>query len=180
MKNKKILYISATVIVLVATLLVSIRYYDSYNASKASASSLSTNQQNSLDLINHYRKSKGLKELVWNDQLAQAAALKIEDEQVYNYFDHVSPEGKKAWDFISQSGYEYRFAGENLAIDFSDLNDAFDAWTKSPTHLENIISDKYDDFGFASREALINGKKTVLMVQMFGSELSIYDRILYK
>lgn len=142
------------------------------------ASDLTDEQSNALFDVNTYRKENGLEELKWNSKLSKAAMLKLLDEEEKGYFDHVSPEGKKAWDFIKITGYEYNFAGENLAIGFKEEHEAFDAWTNSQTHRDNIVSKNYTDFGFASLRANINGVNKVLMVQIFGSQITILDRIL--
>lgn len=142
-----------------------------------SANNLSLEQSNALQEVNEYRKENGLGELKWNIKLSEAASLKLKDEDNNNYFDHVSPNGQKAWDFITQSGYEYRYAGENLAMGYENEKAAFDAWLKSESHLENIVFEKYNDFGFASLKADIGGEEVLLMVQLFGSEDTIVDRI---
>ena len=63
-----------------------------------------------------------------------------------NYWAHFAPDGSTSpWDFIHQSGYNYIFAGENLAKGFTDANSVVAAWMNSPSHRENILSNKYKD-----------------------------------
>ncbi len=143
-----------------------------------SANNLSLEQSNALQEVNEYRKENRLSELKWNSKLSEAAVLKLQDEDAGDYFDHVSPNGQKAWDFIAQCGYEYRYAGENLAMGYENEKAAFDAWLKSESHLENIVFEEYNDFGFASLKADIGGEEALLMVQIFGSQITILDRIL--
>lgn len=127
--------------------------------------------------VNLLRTEKGLSDLNWNSELAQAASDKAKDIVGQNYFDHVSPTGKKAWDFILQDGYEYKYAGENLAIDFNDIKEATLAWEESPSHYANIISPNYSDFGFAQLDGVIQGKETTVYVEIFGAKLSKYERV---
>jgi hypothetical protein len=72
------------------------------------------------------------------------------------------------WYWITQTGYEYLYAGENLAKDFITAQSAVDAWMASSTHKSNIISPYYKDMGIAVVEGKLQGKPTVLVVQIFG------------
>jgi len=143
-----------------------------------SAVAVSYADSKALNLVNEYRVQNGLSSLRWNDQLSAAAYLKAQDMVQNNYFEHVSPNGKTAWNFIDKSGYEYMKAGENLAIDFNSLDDTYKAWENSPSHRENLLSDNYTDFGFASTDGVIDGQKTTISVQIFASQMPIYDRVL--
>lgn len=168
-------YLAAALPVIFA---LSFLLFSTMKNNSAAASDLDYEQSKALFEVNDYRKENGLKELKWDDRLSRAAMLKLQDEDMEDYFDHVSPDGKRAWDFIKITGYKYRFAGENLAIDFEDEPAAFDAWEKSQSHKDNILSENYDDFGFASLKANIDGVDRVLMVQIFGSKGTVFDRIL--
>lgn len=145
---------------------------------KSVASTLSNDSQKALELVNETRVKNGLNELNWDEKLSSAASAKAADIVEKNYFDHVSPDGKKAWDFVLESGYNYRFAGENLAIDFTNVSDAEIAWEKSPSHLKNILSENFDEFGFAEIEGVVNGQNSQVYVQIFGNDNTIYERIL--
>jgi len=147
------------------------------NQNKTSASYVSSSGSLALNLVNELRVKNGRNVLVWNDLLAKAAEDKAEDIFAGGYFDHTSPTGKKGWDFIISEGYSYKFAGENLAADFDNVEQAMDAWVKSPSHLKNILSDKYSDFGFAQKSGVLDGKKTTVYVQLFGSKESMYDSV---
>jgi uncharacterized protein YkwD len=142
-----------------------------------SASSVSGSDK-SLLLVNELRKSKKLAPLTWNDKLAKAAQDKAVDMDRVDYFDHQSPEGRNAWDFVASEGYSYKKAGENLAINFSSVDDAMIAWEKSPSHLENMLSPTYTEFGYAKLKVNIEGYPTSVYVQIFGTPESVYDRAL--
>jgi hypothetical protein len=43
-----------------------------------------------------------------------------------------------------------------------------DAWMKSPTHRDNIVSKNYEDIGVAVAVGKINGQETTIVVQLFG------------
>lgn len=147
---------------------------------RASADSkpMSVDERQSILLINNTRKERNLNPLSWNEQLASAAQEKANDMLERGYFDHASPSGEMVWKTIEKDGYKYSTAGENLAIDYENVNKAYDAWIKSPSHLDNIISSKYTDFGFAVVEGLYEGKDTKFFVQIFASPEPIYERVL--
>ena len=67
------------------------------------------------------------------------------------------------------AGYNYVYAGENLAKDFGNTSRLMDAWMASPTHRENIVSSKYSEIGLAVVPGTLQGQETVLVVQFFGA-----------
>ena len=123
-------------------------------------------------LTNQQRASQGLTALKMDAQLSAAAAQKASDMFAKNYWAHISPTGTQPWYFITNSGYSYRYAGENLARDFADPNSVVNAWMNSPTHRENVMSNRYSDIGIAVIDGNLDGKDTTLVVQMFGTRLS--------
>lgn len=122
-----------------------------------------------LTYVNQARADNGLSPLVMNEVLSSAALNKGKDMFSKNYWAHFAPDGTSPWYFIKNSGYEYSYAGENLAKGFTNSKDVVDAWMASPTHRENILSANYRDMGFAIIEGNLQGEDTVLVVQMFGS-----------
>lgn len=122
-----------------------------------------------LAAVNAKRQAAGLGLLRFDTQLSEAAARKAADMFAKNYWSHNSPVGSTPWEFITQSGYAYTVAGENLAKNFSDSQGVVDAWMGSPTHRDNILKASYRDVGFAVVNGTLNGEETTLVVQMFGS-----------
>lgn len=104
-----------------------------------------------------------------NDKLSYAASLKANDMFANDYWAHNSPSGKTPWVFIKDSGYTYVYAGENLARGFSSADEVVEAWMASSTHRGNLLSQDYEDIGFAVKKGKLKGEETVLIVQMFGS-----------
>ncbi len=123
-------------------------------------------------LTNIERQNNGLPPVVFDAKLSAAAARKAADMFARDYWAHVSPIGTQPWFFVSESGYEYRYAGENLARDFSDPNSVVGAWMNSPSHKENLLSEKYHDIGVAVVDGNLGGQETTLVVQMFGTKLA--------
>jgi len=174
LKNKKLLALA-----LYATISLSlVGVYSFKTVNKIYASNISNNESIALSETNKIRKENGLTPLLWNSKLSAAAQDKARDMVESNYFDHTSPSGKKAWNFVLDEKYEYKTAGENLAISFDNVKDATNAWEESATHYANIVSPKYTDFGFAEYNGVIDGTNTTVYVQIFGSQMSVYEQAL--
>ena len=129
-------------------------------------------------LTNLERKSQGLSEVRLDSNLSAAAAQKAADMVARDYWAHVSPVGTQPWYFVSNSGYAYKYAGENLARDFADPDSVVKAWMNSPTHRENLLSSRYQDIGVAVIDGKLGGRETTLVVQMFGTKLNATGSIL--
>ncbi len=123
-------------------------------------------------LTNQERRKNGLPELSYNEKLSQAAAKKAEDMFAKNYWAHYAPDGVTPWDFILKAGYQYEYAGENLAKNFLFSDGVVNAWMNSPTHKANILRKDYTEVGFAVVNGILNGEPTTLVVQMFGKPMS--------
>ncbi len=124
---------------------------------------------NIIRLTNQQRTAAGLNSLSSNAKLAAAAQAKANNMLQNQYWDHYGPNGETPWMFISQAGYVYVYAGENLAKGFKTAEGVHEAWMASPTHKDNIMSRNYKEIGVAVVEGSLLGKETVLVVQMFGN-----------
>ena len=120
-------------------------------------------------LTNEKRQQIGLGSLSINHQLSQAAQAKGTHMLANDYWAHVAPDGTQPWAFFIDVGYQYKYAGENLARDFSNPESAVEAWMASPTHKDNMLSGKYTEIGVAVVEGDLNGVETTIIVQLFGS-----------
>lgn len=124
-----------------------------------------------IKLVNNARKSSNVAVLKKNDILQKAAEQKAQDMIENNYFAHISPQGKSPWDWINENKYGYRYAGENLAINFTNADDQQKAWMNSPTHRKNILNENYDETGVAVKQGIIDGQRAIVVVQMFGKQM---------
>lgn len=122
-----------------------------------------------VDLANGDRGANSIGGLAWSPVLAVAAQAKAEDMAAKGYFAHVSPDGKNSWHWFSQAGYTFIYAGENLAVDFSDSADVERAWMNSPTHRANILDGHFTEIGIATAQGSFQGRSTTFVVQMFGT-----------
>ena len=132
--------------------------------------SVDISAQKLLLLTNKQRQENNLSPLTLNSKLSLAAAKKAEDMFKQNYWAHNSPDGKTPWVFIRGSGYNYIYAGENLARGFDTADDVVSAWMASSRHRENILSENFKEIGFAVQKGKLDGEETVLVVEEFGNE----------
>lgn len=130
-------------------------------------------QRRLIELTNAERAKSGLAPVSENSTLNQAAYAKAKNMFEENYWAHFAPSGKTPWDFILSSGYKFKFAGENLAKNFSTSEEVVTAWMNSPSHKENLLSSKYKEIGIAVVDGVLDGQQTTLVVQMFGSSSSM-------
>jgi cysteine-rich secretory family protein len=122
-----------------------------------------------LQYTNLEREANGLAPLTLNPDLTKAAQMKANDMFAKDYWAHVSPDGTTPWVWIRKSGYNYLYAGENLARGFDSSSDVVTAWMNSPEHRANLLSPNYTDIGFAVQTGSLTGTDTTLVVQEFGS-----------
>jgi uncharacterized protein YkwD len=167
----RILHASGFLLILVTILILSFfaRYFKTERPDILGIS-YSISEGELLSLVNKERQDRGLPHLTLNTQLSDASRRKASDMFQKNYWAHFAPDGSTSpWAFIKSSGYNYTFAGENLAKGFSDSASIVSAWMSSPTHRDNILSPRYNDVGFAIIEGSLTGEETVLVVEMFGA-----------
>lgn len=121
------------------------------------------------DLTNTDRGVNNVSDLTVSPALVAIAQTKANDMAQKGYFAHVSPEGKNPWYWFAQGGYKFVYAGENLAVDFSDSADVERAWMNSPTHRANILNNHFTQIGIATAVGTFEGHQTTFVVQEFGT-----------
>lgn len=121
-----------------------------------------------VDITNENRIENGKGTLVMNPILARAAQAKADDMATKSYFAHTSPEGVTPWHWFDQAGYVFSYAGENLAVNFSDSVDVSKEWMNSPGHRANILNEHFTEIGIATSQGVYNGEPTTFVVQLFG------------
>lgn len=126
-------------------------------------------QKKVIELTNIEREKIGLPPVTESSFLDTAAVAKAANMFEENYWAHFAPSGKTPWDFMQRAGYKFSYAGENLAKNFYTSEEVVAAWMASPSHKENIVNSKYREIGIAVVDGTLNGQKTTLVVQMFGT-----------
>lgn len=122
-------------------------------------------------LTNEERGREHLASLVENPLLTHAAELKAQDMATKSYFAHTSPEGKTPWYWFDQVGYKYTYAGENLAVNFSDSERVTEAWMHSPTHQANIVGKSFTEMGTGVATGTYKGRESIFVAQVYGKPL---------
>lgn len=120
------------------------------------------------DLTNQDRLASNVSKLTWNSNLEQAAKLKAEDMIKNAYFAHTSPSGVTPWHWLKVADYNFIYAGENLAVDFTESANVQKAWLNSPKHRENILNSNFTEIGIATADGFFEGKNTTFVVEFFG------------
>ncbi len=134
-----------------------------------SSQSLAIGNQAIINGTNAERRANGLTSLAWNSALTKSAELKAQDMCAVGYWAHTAPSGATGWTFMTQAGYRYRTAGENLAKDFTSDAGVVSGWMASPGHRANILNGEYADIGVAAVTCAFQGAETTIVVAHYGA-----------
>lgn len=108
-------------------------------------------ESQSTSLVNQARSSEGLSPELSQDQLiAEIAREHSTAMRDKGFFAHVDPDGNRLRDRLRAAGVSFRSAGENLAqVDGASdpAGQAHRMLMGSPSHRENILSEKYEVIG---------------------------------
>jgi uncharacterized protein YkwD len=110
--------------------------------------------------LNFERAAKKLPPLRHDDRLAVAAADRIRDMEDQGYWAHVGPDGNSPFRWLKPHGYNFWFAGENLASGFETAEVMVEGWMESKGHRDNILSPMYADCGIAILEGSTTRRAT--------------------
>lgn len=128
-----------------------------------------------VSLTNKVRTENRLSILTSNPKLTEAAQKKADDIFKNDYWAHVSPAGVTPWYWIKNTGYKYSSAGENLANGFKNSSDVINAWMRSPTHKQNLMSKSFCQTGVAVANGQLKGKQTTVVVQMMACPKTTFN-----
>jgi uncharacterized protein YkwD len=101
------------------------------------------------DIINQYRKDKGLKPLKINSELSEAAKAHSRDLAKWDRISHYGSDGSNPWDRVKRTGYRARLAAENVGTGQVDFNEVMRGWKESPGHNKNLLLGDATDMGIA-------------------------------
>jgi uncharacterized protein YkwD len=110
-----------------------------------------------LALVNKERTSRGLKELIFSDNLRDVGRSHCEDMFKRGYFSHYTPEGLSPFDRINQAGIAYADAGENIALS-PNTDIAMQGLMNSPGHKANILFTGFGKVGIGVIDGGIYGE----------------------
>ncbi|KXK26235.1 MAG: Cysteine-rich secretory protein family protein [candidate division WS6 bacterium OLB20] len=126
------------------------------------------------ELHNQERERLGLQPLRINTALIDSANAKAEVMLENDCWSHYCPEGTSPWVFFDGAGYNYIFAGENLAEGFRENGTVMTAWMNSPTHRANVVKPEFNEIGIGFATGYFQGvpNNTVVVVH-FGSRSNV-------
>lgn len=124
-----------------------------------------------LSSTNTERSKNSASNLTLNGQLSAAAQAKANDMSARNYWSHNTPDGNPPWVFITNAGYSYSRAGENLAYGFATSADTITGWMNSPSHRDNLLNKDYSEvgFGFTNAPNYNNNGQETIVVAMYAT-----------
>lgn len=110
-------------------------------------STVTSNVQQVIKLVNSERAKAGLKALTENWELSRTAQFKAQDMHDNHYFDHTSPTYGDPFTMIKNFGISYKSAGENIAQGQQSPSEVMNAWMNSSGHRANILNPNYNQIG---------------------------------
>ena len=119
--------------------------------------------------MNDYRAQHNLPALREDVRLNAAAGDRMKDMEDQGYWAHQSPDGRSPFVWLALRGYEFHYAGENLATGFETTELLIIGWLESSGHRANILSPHFEDCGIAIIDGLTTRRGTGRsIVVMFG------------
>jgi uncharacterized protein YkwD len=101
------------------------------------------------DLINAYRKSKGLKPLKLDTTLTEAAKNHSRDLAKWDRISHYGSDGSNPWDRVKRVGYPAKLAAENVGTGQVTIDEVMKGWQSSPGHNKNLLLTDAEHMGIA-------------------------------
>lgn len=101
------------------------------------------------ELINKYRKEKGLKPLKLDAELTAAAKAHSRDLAKWDRISHYGSDGSNPWDRVKRTGYRARLAAENVGTGQVDFQEVLRGWEESPGHNKNLLLADASHMGIA-------------------------------
>ncbi|KAI9502717.1 CAP domain-containing protein [Coemansia spiralis] len=91
-----------------------------------------------LGLINDLRRSQGLHAVEYNDKLLRLAQNHAKFQADFKVVTHADTGGTLG-ERLSALGFTWNVLAENVGAGASNEKEIFDAWSKSPGHLANLL-----------------------------------------
>jgi hypothetical protein len=113
-----------------------------------------------INAINNLRKQRWLSELIYNKILTKAAyehaydmsvsfPRDTDNDGVSELISHTGTDGKKVQHRVERWWFEPTFVAENIAYNQTSIPQVITDRTNSPTHYDNLITDKVTQIGVA-------------------------------
>lgn len=92
-----------------------------------------------LAMVNSYREKNGLKPLVMDPRLKQAALAHAKDLARKDRISHFGSDGSDPWERVSRTGFEPKVAAENVGTGQLTFGEVLREWQLSPAHEKNLL-----------------------------------------
>lgn len=112
-------------------------------------SSTALDPEKARDLINQYRKDKGLKPLKLNAELTAAAKAHSRDLSKWDRISHYGSDGSNPWDRVKRAGYKAKVTAENVGTGQISFEEVMKGWKESPGHNKNLLLADVEHMGIA-------------------------------
>lgn len=101
-----------------------------------------------LRLINELRDEHNLSPLKLSPKLTRASEWLSRDMAANDYMSHTDSKGRDPFERMDEFRYRYEtYRGENIAAGNDTAAEAFEQWTDSPVHRENMLNPEYHSVG---------------------------------
>lgn len=128
-----------------------------------------TMKQDIVDRTNAIRTDQGIRALIVNDKLMQAAQVRADEMAASSVYSHTRPDGRKYTTVT-----DCKYIGENIhligewQIRGSSLPSfAVEAWKNSAAHLKNMLNTRYHEIGVGVSKGTVMGEPYWYCVQLF-------------
>ena len=101
------------------------------------------------EMVNAYRKSKGLRPLQLQPALTEAARLHSRDLAKWDRISHFGSDGSNPWDRVKRVGYPAKLAAENVGTGQASIEEVIKGWQASPGHNKNLLLPDAQHMGIA-------------------------------
>ncbi|WP_413173334.1 CAP domain-containing protein [Anabaena azotica] len=103
--------------------------------------------QRVLELVNQQRSQNGLLALTLSQELDQAADKYSDRMATGDFFSHNDPNGSTPFTRMKAEGYNYTWAGENIAAGYATPELVVQGWMNSAGHRANILNANFTHMG---------------------------------
>lgn len=122
-----------------------------------------------LALTNEARLNAGLNPVIYSCELQQSAQGHATAMATQGFFSHTGADGSSLAGRILATGFDFQWAGENLAGGATTPERAFELWMQSPGHKRNIMQPLFSHMGVGHYVAAPGASKYgTYWVQNFG------------
>ncbi len=98
-----------------------------------------------VEYVNILRARKGCDELVMDDDLMEAAAIRA--EELAEKYSHTRPDGSNCFTVLEEMDYEAGYKGENIAEGHISALNVTNSWYHSSGHRKNMLKKEYTRIG---------------------------------